>query len=147
VSEIDISRRDYKDDYYRQTLSPDMYRNLKAVLAGLEATAVIAGTQFKRCSDRALPSTPTRGYWSLCDRLPSLAFQSPERPGNTERPGERRGAGQAYPFQVPRAMIPQKIDNMLITGKSIAPVILQQPPIVHLNGHLGQQLGLQLLLP
>jgi len=38
VSEIDISRRDYKDDYYRQTLSPDMYRNLKAVLAGLEAT-------------------------------------------------------------------------------------------------------------
>ena len=41
--------------------------------------------------------------------------------GNIERPGERRGAGQAYPFQIPlRAMIPQKIDNMLVAGKSIA---------------------------
>jgi hypothetical protein len=45
----------------------------------------------------------------------------PETPGNIERPGERRGAGQAYPFQIPlRAMIPQKIDNMLVAGKSIA---------------------------
>ncbi len=45
----------------------------------------------------------------------------PELPGNTEREGERRGAGQAYPFQIPlRAMIPQKIDNMLVAGKSIA---------------------------
>jgi hypothetical protein len=41
--------------------------------------------------------------------------------GNTERAGERRGQGQAYPFQIPlRAMIPQKIDNLLIAGKSIA---------------------------
>jgi len=43
--EIDISRRDYNDDYYRQTLLPEIYRRLKTVLlAGLE-TAVIAGTK------------------------------------------------------------------------------------------------------
>jgi hypothetical protein len=45
----------------------------------------------------------------------------PEAPGNKEREGERRGQGQAYPFQIPlRALIPQKIDNMLVAGKSIA---------------------------
>ena len=44
-----------------------------------------------------------------------------EKPGNTERKGERRGGGQAYPFQIPlRAMIPQKIDNLIVAGKSIA---------------------------
>ena len=44
-----------------------------------------------------------------------------EKPGNTEREGERRGGGQAYPFQIPlRAMIPQKIDNLVVTGKTIA---------------------------
>jgi len=89
-----------------------------------------------------------RGYWSLCDRLPSLAWSSvPERPGNTERPG-RRGAGQAS-FQIPlRAMIPQKIDNMLVTGKSIATSHgSSRLSCIHLNGQLGQQLGLQLLLP
>lgn len=31
------------------------------------------------------------------------------------------GGGQAYPFQIPlRALIPQKIDNFLVAGKSIA---------------------------
>jgi hypothetical protein len=44
-----------------------------------------------------------------------------ETPGNREREGERQGAGQSYPFQIPlRSMIPQKIDNMLVAGKSIA---------------------------
>ena len=44
-----------------------------------------------------------------------------EKAGNTEREGERRGAGQAFPFQIPlRAMIPQKIDNLIVVGKSIA---------------------------
>jgi hypothetical protein len=45
----------------------------------------------------------------------------PEKAGNTEREGERKGGGQAYPFQIPlRAMIPQEIDNLIVTGKSIA---------------------------
>ncbi|HEY9702141.1 MAG TPA: FAD-dependent oxidoreductase, partial [Allocoleopsis sp.] len=38
-----------------------------------------------------------------------------------EKEGERQGGENAYPFQIPlRALIPQKIDNMLVSGKSIA---------------------------
>lgn len=123
--EIDISRRDYNDEYYRQALSPDIYRRLKAALAGLEATAVIAGTQspqetMRRSRSTIFPDSVGIGHYAI-DFHPCMVLSSPERPGNSERPGERRGAGQAYPFQIPlRAMIPQKIDNMLVAGKSIA---------------------------
>jgi hypothetical protein len=123
--EIDISRRDYNDEYYRQALSPDMYRRLKAALAGLEATAVIAGTQspdktMRRSRSTIFPDSVGIGHYAI-DFHPCMVLSPPERPGNSERPGERRGAGQAYPFQIPlRAMIPQKVDNMLVAGKSIA---------------------------
>jgi hypothetical protein len=123
--EIDISRRDYKDEYYRQVLSPDMYRRLKAALAGLETTAVIAGTQspeqtMRRSRSTIFADSVGIGHYAI-DFHPCMVESPPERPGNTERPGERRGAGQAYPFQIPlRAMIPQKVDNLLVTGKSIA---------------------------
>jgi FAD dependent oxidoreductase len=50
-----------------------------------------------------------------------LSISPPEAPGNREKAGERRGQGIAYPFQIPlRSIIPQKIDNLLISGKSIA---------------------------
>ncbi len=123
--EIDISRRDYKDNYYRQTLPPDEYRRLKAALAGLEATAVIAGTKSPEQTMRRTRSTVFAdsvgiGHYAI-DFHPCMTQSPPELPGNTEREGERRGAGQAYPFQIPlRAMIPQKIDNLLVAGKSIA---------------------------
>lgn len=125
VSEIDISRRDYNDDYYRQTLSPDTYHSLRAALAGLEATAVLAGAKSpteatRRTRSTIYPDSVGIGHYAI-DFHPCMVQSPPELPGNTERPGERRGAGQAYPFQVPlRAMIPQKIDNMLVAGKSIA---------------------------
>ena len=123
--EIDISRRDYQDDYYRQALAPDTYRRLKAALAGLEATAVISGTRsaaetMRRTRSTIFPDAVGIGHYAI-DFHPCMVFTPPELPGNFERPGERRGAGQAYPFQIPlRAMIPQKIDNMLVAGKSIA---------------------------
>ena len=123
--EIDISRRNYKDDYYRQTLPPDMYRRLKAALAGLETTAAIAGTKspeevMRRKRSTIFPDSVGIGHYAI-DFHPCMTLSPPELPGNTEREGERRGAGQAYPFQIPlRAMIPQKIDNMLVAGKSIA---------------------------
>ncbi|HCF29216.1 MAG TPA: FAD-dependent oxidoreductase [Cyanobacteria bacterium UBA11049] len=123
--EIDISRRNYKDDYYRQTLPPDMYRRLKAALAGLETTAAIAGTKspeeiMRRKRSTIFPDSLGIGHYAI-DFHPCMTLSPPELPGNTEREGERRGAGQAYPFQIPlRAMIPQKIDNMLVAGKSIA---------------------------
>jgi hypothetical protein len=123
--EIDISRRDYKDFYYRLTLLPQMYRRLKAALAGLETTAVIAGTKpvqetTRRTRSTIFPDSVGIGHYAI-DFHPCMVLSPPEVPGNTERRGERRGAGQAYPFQIPlRAMIPQTIDNMLVAGKSIA---------------------------
>lgn len=123
--EIDISRRNYKDDYYRQTLPPIMYRRLKASLAGLETTAAIAQTKppeeiMRRKRSTIFPDSVGIGHYAI-DFHPCMTLSPPELPGNMERPGERRGAGQAYPFQIPlRAMIPQKIDNMLVAGKSIA---------------------------
>jgi hypothetical protein len=125
VWEIDISRRNYNEDYYRQTLPPDMYRRLKIALAGLETINAIAGTQppeqiERRTRSTIFPDSVGIGHYAI-DFHPCMTKNPPELPGNTEREGERQGAGQAYPFQIPlRAMIPQKIDNLLVAGKSIA---------------------------
>lgn len=125
VTEIDISRRNYRDFYYRLTLPPEMYRSLQAALAGLEATSFIGGKLspeqiIRRTRSTIYPDSVGIGHYAI-DFHPCMALSPPELPGNFERPGERRGAGQAYPFQIPlRAMIPQKIDNMLVAGKSIA---------------------------
>ncbi|MCA1990917.1 MAG: FAD-dependent oxidoreductase [Coleofasciculus sp. S288] len=125
VWEIDISRRDYKEDYYRQTLSPQMYRDLRTALAGREAFSIVAGQKApeevnRRTRSSIYPDSVGIGHYAI-DFHPCMTLSPPEAPGNTEREGERQGAGQAYPFQIPlRAMIPQKIDNMLVAGKSIA---------------------------
>ncbi len=125
IWEIDISRRDYNDEYYRKTLPPDMYRRLRAALAGLEAVSVIDGKvspnqAMRRTRSTIFPDAIGIGHYAI-DFHPCMVQSPPETPGNTERPGERRGAGQAYPFQIAlRAMIPQKIDNLIVGGKSIA---------------------------
>ncbi|MGC1393719.1 MAG: FAD-dependent oxidoreductase, partial [Coleofasciculaceae cyanobacterium] len=125
ISEIDISRRDYKDDYYRQTLSPQMYRDLKIALSGLEAVSAVSGQiapqDIKRRSRSTIyPDSLGIGHYAI-DFHPCMTLSPAETSGNTEREGERQGAGQAYPFEIPlRSMIPQKIDNMLVAGKSIA---------------------------
>jgi hypothetical protein len=125
IWEIDISRRDYKDDYYRQTLTPQTYRDLRTALAGLEALSVITGQKspdqvMRRTRSTIYPDSVGIGHYAI-DFHPCMTQSPPEAPGNTEREGERQGAGQSYPFEIPlRAMIPQKIDNMLIAGKSIA---------------------------
>ncbi|MBD1834215.1 FAD-dependent oxidoreductase [Cyanobacteria bacterium FACHB-472] len=123
--EIDISRRDYNDEYYRNTLSPQTYRSLRAAIAGFEAASAIAGTKpldqiMRRSRSTIYPDSIGIGHYAI-DFHPCMTMSPAEAPGNTEREGERRGAGQAYPFQIPlRALIPQKIDNMLVAGKSIA---------------------------
>ncbi len=125
VSEVDISRRDYRDEYYQQTLSPDTYRRLWAVLAGREAVSVLSGKLppeevSRRTRSTIYPDSVGIGHYAI-DFHPCMNLTPPEAPGNTERQGERRGQGAAYPFQIPlRAMIPQKVDNMLVAGKSIA---------------------------
>ncbi|PPJ63735.1 FAD-dependent oxidoreductase [Cuspidothrix issatschenkoi] len=125
IWEVDISRRNYNDEYYRQTLPANMYRSLKATLAGLEATSVIRGQvppekAIRRSRSTIYPDAVGIGHYAI-DFHPCMANSPVEAPGNTERAGERRGAGQSYPFQIAlRAMIPQKIDNLLVGGKSIA---------------------------
>ncbi len=125
VGEIDISRANYRENWYSQNLSTDNYRNLWGVLAGIKGTAVIGGQRSlqeiqPRSRATIFPDSVGIGHYAI-DFHPCMEKSPPEAPGNKEREGERRGAGQAYPFQIPlRAMIPQKIDNMLVAGKSIA---------------------------
>ena len=125
VSEIDVSRKDYLQDYYRQALSPETFFSLRAALAGLQATALIAGTESMsqvklRTRATIYPDSVGIGFYPI-DFHPCMAMTPPEFPNNFDYPGERRGADQTYPFQIPlRAMIPQKIDNMLVVGKIIA---------------------------
>jgi hypothetical protein len=125
IWEIDISRRDYNDEYYQKTLPPDMYLSLQAALAGLETASVITGKippnqVVRRTRSTIFPDAVGIGHYAI-DFHPCMTNSPPEASGNTERDGERRAAGQAYPFQVPlRAMIPQRIDNLLVGGKSIA---------------------------
>jgi hypothetical protein len=125
VWEIDISRRDYRDPYYQEALSPTTYRNLAIALAGLESTALVRGNEpitqaTRRTRSTIYPDSVGIGHYAI-DFHACMALHPPEAPGNYERPGERRGAGNAYPFQIPlRAMIPQGLNNMLVVGKGIA---------------------------
>ncbi|MGI2905038.1 FAD-dependent oxidoreductase [Tolypothrix sp. VBCCA 56010] len=125
IWEIDISRRDYSDPYYATTLGDKEYRRLRAALSGLEAASVLSGqtpaqNAMRRTRSTIFPDAIGIGHYAI-DFHPCMVNSPPETPGNKERPGERRGAGQAYPFQIAlRAMIPQKIDNLLVGGKSIA---------------------------
>lgn len=125
ISELDISRVDYLDPYYQQTLPPDMYRQLWVALSGLEAATVIRqDTPPDRISRRTrstlYPDAVGISQYAI-DFHPCMTLSPPEAPGNTERAGVRRSHGQAYPAQIPlRAMIPQKVDNLLVAGKSIA---------------------------
>jgi hypothetical protein len=102
-----------------------MYRNLRTALAGREALSIIGGQKqpdevMRRTRSSIYPDSVGIGHYAI-DFHPCMTQTPPESPNNTEREGERQGAGQAYPFQIPlRAMIPQKIDNMLVAGKSIA---------------------------
>lgn len=123
VHEIDMSRRNYRDEYYKENLNPTTYRQLWKALDGLESLGNnnldIQEIQ-RRTRSTIYPDSIGIGHYAI-DFHPCMNESPPEKIGNTEREGERRGAGQAYPFQIPlRAMIPQKIDNLVVTGKAIA---------------------------
>ncbi|WP_041622760.1 FAD-dependent oxidoreductase [Oscillatoria nigro-viridis] len=125
VWEVDMSRTDFTADFYRQNLSEEEYRNLWLAVGGLNAPALAVGSQSvedtkSRSRATIYPDSVGIGHYAI-DFHPCMTNSPPEAPGNTEREGTRKGQGQAYPFQIPlRAMIPQKIDNMLVAGKSIA---------------------------
>ncbi|HEY9657525.1 MAG TPA: FAD-dependent oxidoreductase, partial [Allocoleopsis sp.] len=125
ISELDISRVDYLDPYYQQNLPAAMYRQLWIALAGLEATSAIRQDLTpdqitRRTRSTIYPDSVGIAQYAI-DFHPCMTLSPPETPGNTEREGVRRSHGQAYPGQIPlRSMIPQKVDNLLVTGKSIA---------------------------
>lgn len=115
IREIDISRRNYQDAYYRENLPPETYRRLQNLIRGLEGEP-----QPNRQRSTIYPDAVGIGHYAI-DFHPCMEDSPPSKHGNREKAGERRGAGQAYPFQIPlRAMIPQEIDNLLVAGKSIA---------------------------
>ena len=123
ITEIDISRLNYRDDYYSENLSPVTYRQLWTQLDGLEALAnknMDIDKIKRRTRSTIYPDSVGIGHYAI-DFHPCMSESPAEKAGNTEKEGERRGGGQAYPFQIPlRAMIPQKIDNLIVAGKSIA---------------------------
>ncbi|MEG3930766.1 MULTISPECIES: FAD-dependent oxidoreductase [unclassified Microcoleus] len=125
VWEVDMSRTDFTADFYRENLSEEEYRKLWLAVGGLNAPALAVGSQSvedtkSRSRATIYPDSVGIGHYAI-DFHPCMTNSPPEAPGNTEREGTRKGQGQAYPFQIPlRAMIPQKIDNMLVAGKSIA---------------------------
>ncbi len=123
VTEIDISRANYRDEHYSQNLNPTAYRQLWKGLDGLEALRkknMNIEKIKRRTRSTIYPDSVGVGHYAI-DFHPCMNESPAEKKGNIEKPGERKGGGQAYPFQIPlRAMIPQEIDNLIVAGKSIA---------------------------
>ncbi len=124
IDEVTVSRQDFSGLYY-QSLDRKTFRNLAISIAGLRAIDVITD-RFDPKDVKTLgrshfyPDSVGIGHYSL-DFHPCMIETPPEKPGNQERSGERQGAYETFPFQIPlRSMIPQKIDNLLVTGKNLA---------------------------
>ena len=125
MSEIDVSRVDFSTEFYRNNLSEPTYRNLWNALAGLESTSAIrnntAPNQIpRRTRSTIYPDAIGISQYQL-DFHPCLSEYPVEKAGNTERAGVRNGHGAAFPGQIPlRSLIPQKVDNLIVSGKNIA---------------------------
>ncbi|MGI0485779.1 FAD-dependent oxidoreductase [Pantanalinema rosaneae CENA516] len=127
IYETAVSRKNYQEPFYQDpnNLSAETYQRLAAAMAGLRAIDVIQGKLAPaemqwRTRARLYPDSVGIGNYNI-DFHPCMASSPPEAAGNDERPLERQAADQTYPFQIPlRAMIPQKLDNLLVTGKNIA---------------------------
>lgn len=124
IAETDFSMADFREDYY-QNLPARMYENLWTDIAGLDTyKVIIEGTPPEQVQRRSrsriyIDSVGISQY--AIDFHPCMQEAPPEKPGNIERPGVRQAHGPSYPAQIPlRAMIPQRIDNLLVAGKSIA---------------------------
>jgi FAD dependent oxidoreductase len=125
VNEVDISRNDLWTPERLAKLSESDRRALGATLAGFEGLdRIIAKDTPAKLNQRQRATVYADsvgiGHYAI-DFHPCMQNSPAEAAKNFEKIGGRNGEGQAYPFQVPlRAMIPQKIDNMLVAGKSIA---------------------------
>ena len=125
INEIDISRADYKDEHYSESLDRKTYRQLWTKLDAVDPIGnknknVNLEKIKQRTRSTIYPDSVGVGHYAI-DFHPCMNESPAEKAGNTERDNERQGGGQAYPFQIPlRAMIPQEVDNLLVAGKSIA---------------------------
>ncbi|MBE9137323.1 FAD-dependent oxidoreductase [Nodosilinea sp. LEGE 07088] len=126
VNEVDISWKDFAaDPYYQQALDSENYLRLRRELAGLGATAALleetAATDIPaRQRARIFPDSIGISQYTI-DFHPCMAKSPVEAPGNVERSGVRQAHGPSYPGQIPlRSLIPQNIDNLIVSGKSIA---------------------------
>ena len=125
MSEIDVSQVDFSAEIYRQNLSESSYRNLWNALAGLDSTSAIRNNTDPNKIPRRTRSTIYPDAIGIAqyylDFHPCLSEYPVEKAGNTERAGVRNGHGAAFPGQIPlRSLIPQKIDNLIVSGKNIA---------------------------
>ena len=126
ISETDITQKDFNEEFYQQNVAADERTLLTAdAAAGVQGAAIVArqldpAQAERRTRARIYPDSVGIGHYPI-DFHPCMDLSPATAPGNRERPGERQGQGVTYPFQIPlRALIPQKIDNLLVAGKSIA---------------------------
>jgi hypothetical protein len=123
INEIDISAKDFWNSHYRDTLTANMYRDLWKEITRLEASDKPSRSPYqytKRTRSTIYPDSVGVAHYAI-DFHPCMAFSPPESRGNKEREGVRQAHGASYPAQIPlRSMIPQKIDNLIVAGKSIA---------------------------
>lgn len=125
VNEVDFTWIDFNDPFYRENLDPDTYRSLRREVAGQQAIDAIVNETPpsdipQRQRARIYPDSIGIAQYAI-DFHPCMLESPPEKPGNIERPGVRQAHGQAYPTQIPlRALIPQRVDNLLVTGKGLA---------------------------
>lgn len=125
INEIDISTKDYWQDFYRTNLPRPMYKNVRDTIAKLESKMANISTIPSYLLTQRTHATVYDDSVGIVNYMidfhPCMAFSPPERPSNRERQDVRIAHGGSHPAQIPlRAMIPQKIDNLIVAGKSIA---------------------------
>ncbi len=125
VNEIDISTKDYWNNFYRTSLPRPMYQRVWSTIANLESRIMTLSNRPSYLVTRRTHATiypDSVGVTQyMIDFHPCMALSPPEKPGNLERREVRVAHGSAHPAQIPlRSMIPQKIDNLIVSGKNIA---------------------------
>ncbi|RZM82248.1 FAD-dependent oxidoreductase [Leptolyngbya iicbica] len=125
INEVDFTWIDFNDPFYEENLDPATYERLRVEVAGQGAIDALVnetppGEIPQRQRARIYPDSIGIAQYAI-DFHPCMLESPPEKPGNIERPGVRQAHGQAYPTQIPlRALIPQRVDNLLVTGKGLA---------------------------
>ncbi|KFF41903.1 MAG: monoamine oxidase [Candidatus Atelocyanobacterium thalassa isolate SIO64986] len=125
INEIDISTKDYWNNFYRTSLPRPMYQRVWSTIANLESRIMTLSNRPSYLVTRRTHATiypDSVGVTQyMIDFHPCMALSPAEKPGNLERREVRVAHGSAHPAQIPlRAMIPQKIDNLIVSGKNIA---------------------------